>query len=49
MKKPDKKLHDLMYGLLYPAILGAGIVLLVTYGIQVGLCDIFLSKDFPSG
>lgn len=49
MNEHDEKLHNLMYGLLYPAILGAGIALLVTYGIQVGRQDSFYIQRYSLG
>jgi len=49
MKAADRKLHNLMYGLLYPAILGAGIALLVTYVLQVGLQDAFFVQRVSLG
>jgi len=45
MAPSENKLHNLMYGLLYPAILGAGIALLIAYGIQVGVHgDLFIQR-----
>ena len=49
MEAADRKLHNLMYGLLYPAILGAGIALLVAYVLQVGLQDAYFVQRVSLG